>query len=103
MCQSGVTCLTLVGLYHENCLLCIKQQSITHSLLFLVNFRVAQFHDVPLLARETGCLPSFISKGIALGCFYYARCLHEGHGVKKCPEEAKKYYSKVCTFVLFKI
>jgi TPR repeat protein len=90
-------------LYHESCLLCIKQQSITHSLLFLVNFRVAQFHDVPLLARETGCLPSFISKGIALGCFYYARCLHEGHGVKKCPEEAKKYYSKVCTFVLFKI
>jgi hypothetical protein len=30
-----------------------------------------------------------------MGCFYYARCLHEGHGVKKNEDEAKKYYSKV--------
>ncbi|VDI29680.1 Hypothetical predicted protein [Mytilus galloprovincialis] len=56
--------------------------------------RVAQFHDVPLLSNETGCLPGYISKGIALGCFYYARCLHEGHGVKKEPADAQKYYSK---------
>ncbi|VDH94334.1 Hypothetical predicted protein, partial [Mytilus galloprovincialis] len=52
------------------------------------------FHDVPLLSNETGCLPGYISKGIALGCFYYARCLHEGHGVKKEPADAQKYYSK---------
>ncbi|XP_061170542.1 LRP2-binding protein-like [Saccostrea echinata] len=60
--------------------------------------RVSQFSDVKRLAEETGCLPSYLAKGIAMGCFYYARCLHEGHGVKKDEEEAKKYYSKSYQF-----
>ncbi|XP_062569240.1 LRP2-binding protein-like [Saccostrea cucullata] len=60
--------------------------------------RVSQFSDVKRLSEETGCLPSYLAKGIAMGCFYYARCLHEGHGVKKDEEEAKKYYSKSYQF-----
>ena len=50
--------------------------------------------------KETDCLPSYISKGIAMGCFYYARCLHEGHGVTKDIEKAKLYYSKVFVHLL---
>ncbi|KAK3096051.1 hypothetical protein FSP39_022541 [Pinctada imbricata] len=56
--------------------------------------RVAQFSDVQLLAQETDCLPSFVAKGISMGCFYFARCLHEGLGIKKDEEAAKVYYSK---------
>ena len=47
------------------------------------------------IARETDCLPSFIRKGIAMSCFYYARCLHEGAGAKKDEGEAKRFYSRV--------
>ncbi|XP_048747336.1 LRP2-binding protein-like [Ostrea edulis] len=56
--------------------------------------RVSQFSDVSRLAEEIGCLPSYIAKGISMGCFYYARCLHEGHGVRKNEDEAKMFYSK---------
>lgn len=60
--------------------------------------RVAQFSDVERLAEETGCLPSYIAKGISMGCFYYARCLQEGHGVRRNEAEAKRYYSKSYQF-----
>ena len=63
--------------------------------LFDFILRVSQFSDVERLAEETGCLPSYIAKGIGMGCFYYARCLHEGHGVRRNEAEAKRYYSKV--------
>ncbi|KAJ8311837.1 hypothetical protein KUTeg_010609 [Tegillarca granosa] len=56
--------------------------------------RISHFNDVNILASQTECLPGYICKGIAMGCFYYARCLQEGHGVKQNKEEAKKYYSK---------
>lgn len=60
--------------------------------------RVSQFSDVDLIAKETECLPNYIAKGIAIGCFYYARCLQEGHGVKKDKDEAKMYFSKSYMF-----
>ncbi|XP_060578569.1 LRP2-binding protein-like isoform X2 [Ruditapes philippinarum] len=60
--------------------------------------RVSQLSDVGLISKETDCLPSFICKGIAMSCFYYARCLHAGHGVKKDENEAKKYYSRCYQF-----
>ena len=58
-------------------------------------FRVSQLSDIELISRETDCLPSYIRKGIAMSSFYYARCLHEGHGAKKDELEAKKFYSRV--------
>ncbi|KAL4231349.1 LRP2 binding protein [Mactra antiquata] len=60
--------------------------------------RVAQLSDVQLIAKETDCLPSYISKGIGMACFYYARCLHEGLGAKKDEKEASKYYSRSYMF-----
>lgn len=60
--------------------------------------RVSQLSDVSFIARETDCLPSFIRKGIAMSCFYYARCLHEGQGAKKDGGEAKRFYSRCYQF-----
>ncbi|ELT91021.1 hypothetical protein CAPTEDRAFT_223760 [Capitella teleta] len=60
--------------------------------------RVAMFDDVDQIAKETDCLPCFISKGISMAAFYYARCLHLGLGVQKNEAEAKKYYSRSFEF-----
>lgn len=60
--------------------------------------RVSQLSDVDLIARETDCLPSYVCKGIALACFYCARCLHEGLGVKKDEAEVKRFYSRCYSF-----
>ena len=61
---------------------------------------VAEQEDVEGLALETDCLPHYVAKGIALGCFVYARCLHHGLGVEKSREQAKHWYSTVCTLKL---
>ncbi|XP_006816414.1 LRP2-binding protein-like [Saccoglossus kowalevskii] len=60
--------------------------------------RVSLLNDVAKIAKETDCLPIFIAKGIALGCFFYARCLHQGLGVVKNKVEAQKFYSKAYEF-----
>ncbi|KAH3789784.1 LRP2-binding protein-like isoform X2 [Dreissena polymorpha] len=60
--------------------------------------RVSGLSDIDLIAQQTDCLHSYIRKGIALSCFYYARCLHEGLGTKKDEGEAKKYYSRCYHF-----
>ncbi|XP_072177450.1 LRP2-binding protein-like [Diadema setosum] len=60
--------------------------------------RVSQLDDVVALSHATDCLPVFIAKGIAMGCFYYARCLHLGQGVKKDKALAQKYYSRAFQF-----
>ncbi|XP_038046558.1 LRP2-binding protein-like isoform X2 [Patiria miniata] len=60
--------------------------------------RVSQLDSVEELSKETDCLPAFVAKGIALGCFYYARSLHLGHGVKKDKDLAQKYYSRAFEF-----
>ncbi|XP_078004629.1 LRP2-binding protein isoform X1 [Phascolarctos cinereus] len=53
-------------------------------------------HDVPTIAQMTDCLPEYITRGIALASFYYARCLQLGLGITKDEVEARKYYSKAC-------
>ncbi|XP_028736999.1 LRP2-binding protein isoform X1 [Peromyscus leucopus] len=61
--------------------------------------RIADYdevHDIPMIAHITDCLPEFISKGMAMAAFYYARCLQLGLGVKKDEAAAKHYYSKAC-------
>ncbi|XP_033633027.1 LRP2-binding protein-like [Asterias rubens] len=60
--------------------------------------RVSQLDDFVELSKTTDCLPVFIAKGIALGSFFYARCLHMGHGVKKEKDLAQKYYSRAFEF-----
>lgn len=60
--------------------------------------RVSHLDNVDQIAQETECLPAFVRKGIALACFYYARCLYLGLAIKKDEAEAKKYYSKSYTF-----
>ena len=65
-------------------------------------FRVALLEDVNSIAAETDCQAGFISKGISMACFYYARCLHEGRGVQKDEVESKSFYTKVCElFIAF--
>ena len=51
--------------------------------------------NVDQIAEESDCVSAYISKGIAMACFYYARCLHHGRSTKKDENEAKFYYSKV--------
>ena len=67
----------------------------------LACFSVSQFTDISTIAEETDCLESYVSKGIAMGCFYYARCLHVGKGVKNDEETAKEYYTKVFNSGIF--
>ncbi|XP_074642385.1 LRP2-binding protein-like isoform X2 [Tubulanus polymorphus] len=61
-------------------------------------FRVAQLKDINQIANETGCLPAFVAKGIAMACFIYGRCLHFGNGVLQSNDEAKVYYSRCYEF-----
>ncbi|XP_061108292.1 LRP2-binding protein isoform X2 [Conger conger] len=58
--------------------------------------RISEYgaEDVGAIARNTECLPEYISKGIAMAMFYYARCLQRGKGVQQNVEEAKRYFSK---------
>ncbi|XP_070539867.1 LRP2-binding protein-like [Ptychodera flava] len=60
--------------------------------------RVAILEDVVKIAQETDCLPVFVSKGVAMGTFYYARCLHLGLGVQKDKQEAQRFYSRAYEF-----
>ncbi|XP_036106174.1 LRP2-binding protein [Molossus molossus] len=61
--------------------------------------RIADYdevHDIPTIAQVTDCLPEFISRGMAMASFYYARCLQLGLGITKDEAMAKHYYSKAC-------
>ena len=60
---------------------------------------VGEQDDVEGLALETDCLPQYVAKGIALGCFVYGRCLHHGLGVEQDREQARYWYSRVCTYL----
>ena len=59
------------------------------------SYSVGEQEDIEGLALETDCLPRYVAKGIALGCFVYARCLHHGLGVEQNREQAKCWYSRV--------
>ena len=75
-----------------------------HWLLFS---SVGRLEDVEKIAKVTNCLKLYIVKGIALGCFVYARCLYKGYGVEKNEESATHWFKRVsyahCTsiFCLF--
>ena len=68
--------------------------------MFVYVDRVVLYESVDEVSRETDCLPGYVAKGIALGCFFYARCLHQGLGIAKSEDLAKKHYSKVRSSVL---
>ena len=53
------------------------------------------FEDAADISRRTDCMEEYIKKGIAMACFYYARCLSLGRGVQLDEDEAKKFYSRV--------
>jgi TPR repeat protein len=50
--------------------------------------------DIKRSARETECEPSFVTRGVALACFYLGRCFHTGQGADRSMAEAKKWYDK---------
>ncbi|KAK3726939.1 hypothetical protein QZH41_014796 [Actinostola sp. cb2023] len=54
--------------------------------------------DVQAIAAETDCLPNYVAKGIALGCFVYARCLHHGYGVDKDVKGSHPWYTRAASF-----
>ncbi|KAK7488339.1 hypothetical protein BaRGS_00020498 [Batillaria attramentaria] len=56
--------------------------------------KVAMLDDVMLIAQETDCVPTYIAKGISMACFFCARCLSEGLGLKPDKELAKQMYSR---------
>ncbi|XP_078484559.1 LRP2-binding protein-like [Ciona intestinalis] len=58
--------------------------------------RVVAYSDIDELARETGCLATYVRKGIAYACFYLSRCLAVGNGMRQDSEEADKYFKKAC-------
>nr|XP_054765823.1 LRP2-binding protein-like [Lytechinus pictus] len=60
--------------------------------------RLSQVDNFQEISKATDCLPVFLAKGVAMGCFYYARCLHLGHGVKKDKDLAQHYYSRAYQF-----
>ncbi|KAM6440588.1 LRP2-binding protein isoform 1-T7 [Liasis olivaceus] len=58
--------------------------------------RITENDDVEKIAKETDCLPFYISRGLAMASFYLARCLQLGLGTQQDLAAAKKYYSKAC-------
>lgn len=57
--------------------------------------RVCKYDDISAIAHFTNCDPEYIRKGIAIGMFYYARCLQLGRGVAQNTEKAQHFYTKV--------
>ncbi|XP_072520149.1 LRP2-binding protein [Salminus brasiliensis] len=56
--------------------------------------RICLYEDIDAIAKSTGCLPEYISIGITIALFYYARCLQLGRGLPLDKEKAQHYYSK---------
>lgn len=61
---------------------------------------VARLEDVEEIAKATDCMILYVAKGIALGCFVYARCLYKGYGTKKNEDEAIHWFKRVNMFYL---
>jgi hypothetical protein len=62
--------------------------------------RVAALKNIPLIAEETDCLAGYIRKGISMACFFYARCLAMGLGIKQDMVLAREFYSWVSSATL---
>ncbi|XP_064917272.1 LRP2-binding protein isoform X3 [Columba livia] len=58
--------------------------------------RATENDDIAMLAKITGCLPTYVAKGAAMAAFYLARCLQLGRGTQQDQAAAEKYYSKAC-------
>ena len=56
---------------------------------------VGKLENVEQIAKVTDCLILYVAKGIALGCFVYARCLYKGHGAEKNEEKAINWFKRV--------
>jgi len=82
----------LVAFYYERQMYCKASD---------LGYKVSQLDFPTRLAQRFGCLPAYVRKGIAMGCFYYGRCLQLGRGVRKDEEEAQVLYSRCCRFSLF--
>jgi TPR repeat protein len=59
---------------------------------------VAKLEEVETIAKVTDCLVFYVAKGIALGCFVYARCLYKGYGVEKNEEKAINWFKRAYKF-----
>ncbi|XP_028391369.1 LRP2-binding protein-like [Dendronephthya gigantea] len=59
---------------------------------------VGRLEDVEKIAKATDCLILYVAKGIALGCFVYARCLYKGYGAEKSEEEAIHWFKRAYQF-----
>lgn len=57
--------------------------------------KVVAYTEIEAIASETGCLATYIVKGIALACFYMSRCLFFGKGLQRNIPESKKYLQKL--------
>ncbi|NXS95717.1 LR2BP protein, partial [Jacana jacana] len=58
--------------------------------------RITETDDIDGVAKRTGCLPTYVAKGVAMAAFYLGRCLQLGRGLQQDPAMANKYYSKAC-------
>jgi len=58
---------------------------------------IAQVVNIEEACEKSNTLLEYTQRGVALGCFYYARCLQLGKGVGKNEEDALKYYKKAFT------
>jgi len=79
----------LVAFYYDQKMFCLASD---------LGYKVSQLEFPNILARRTNCLPSYVRKGIALACFYYARCLDLGRGVKKDARLARELFSRSCHY-----
>lgn len=50
--------------------------------------------DCEALARQLDCEVSYVRKGVAIACFYYARMHERGVGVAKDKQKSQAYFAK---------
>jgi len=63
-----------------------------------VSVSVTHINDAADVSRRTDCMEEYVKKGIALACFYYARCLSLGVGIQHDEDEAKRFFSRVSRY-----
>ncbi|XP_058253420.1 LRP2-binding protein isoform X3 [Hemibagrus wyckioides] len=82
------------NVYAQGHLVAYYYQRKVYTRAALLAKRVGKYEDISAIAKFTGCNPEYICKGIAIGLFYYARCLQLGRGVAQNTEKALHYYNK---------
>ncbi|XP_046705556.1 LRP2-binding protein isoform X2 [Silurus meridionalis] len=96
--QSAFHCLTEAAargnVYAQGHLVAYYYQRKIYTRAALLAERVSKYEDVSEIANFTSCSSEYICKGIAIGLFYFARCLQLGRGVTQNTEKAQYYYAK---------